>query len=64
MLGTVTLGDWRRALGEVAPRAADLGALAAIAFTVPGLVVGTTCTWVPNLAYLDGVDMGRSWPTP
>ena len=52
-----TLGELAAALGDVTRRAADLGALAAIAFTVPGLVVGTTCTWVPNLAYLDGVDM-------
>src|SRR4051794_23667561 len=52
-----TLGGLARALGDVTRRAADVGAVAAIAFTVPGLVMGTTCTWVPNLAYLDGVDM-------
>lgn len=32
-------------------------AVAGLGMAVPGLVHGTTCTWVPNLAYLDGVDL-------
>jgi predicted NBD/HSP70 family sugar kinase len=31
--------------------------LDALAVTIPGLVDGTVCRWVPNLPYLDGVDL-------
>lgn len=31
----------------------------ALGIAVPGLVEGTTCRWVPNLPYLDGIDLGR-----
>lgn len=62
-----------RALGEEpAPRSAgDLGARVAayarqlpdtptaIGVTIPGLVDGTVCRWVPNLPYLDGVDLAN-----
>jgi glucokinase len=33
------------------------GDIEAIGFAVPGLVEGTTCRWIPNLPYLDGLDM-------
>ncbi|MDO8188406.1 ROK family protein [Conexibacter sp. JD483] len=66
-------GDAPRALGEEpAPRSAgDLGARVAayarqlpqpptaIGLTIPGLVDGTVCRWVPNLPYLDGVDLAN-----
>ena len=29
---------------------------------VPGLALGTVCRWVPNLAYLDGLDLAESLP--
>lgn len=29
----------------------------AIGIAIPGLVTGTTCQWVPNLPWLDGVDL-------
>jgi predicted NBD/HSP70 family sugar kinase len=38
------------------------GAIEAIGFAVPGLVEGTTCRWIPNLPYLDGLDMQAYFP--
>lgn len=29
---------------------------------IPGLAAGTTCRWVPNLPYLDGLDLAASFP--
>ena len=29
---------------------------------MPGLVEGTTCRWIPNLPYLDGLDMQALFP--
>lgn len=29
---------------------------------VPGLARDTTCTWIPNLGYLDGLDLGATFP--
>jgi len=29
---------------------------------VPGLARVTTCTWIPNLPYLDGLDLGAQFP--
>lgn len=29
----------------------------AVGFAIPGIVDGTTCRWVPNLPWLDGVDL-------
>lgn len=29
---------------------------------VPGLVLGTTCVWIPNLPYLDGQDLATAFP--
>jgi len=40
-----------------AARAASGGDVVAIGVTIPGLVDGTVCRWVPNLAYLDGLDL-------
>ncbi len=31
----------------------------AVAFAIPGLVEATRCRWVPNLPFLDGVDLGE-----
>jgi predicted NBD/HSP70 family sugar kinase len=64
----VSLGEWAAppALHELARMVCDLktkagasGDLAAIGMTVPGLVDGTTCLWVPNLPYLDGADLAE-----
>lgn len=29
---------------------------------VPGLALGTTCAWIPNLSWLDGLDLTTSFP--
>lgn len=29
---------------------------------VPGLATGTTCRWIPNLPYLDGIDLAEIFP--
>ena len=41
---------------------AEAGDIEAIGFAVPGLVEGTTCRWIPNLPYLDGLDMQALFP--
>jgi glucokinase len=35
---------------------------ARIGIAIPGLATGTTCTWVPNLPWLDGVDLAAILP--
>lgn len=35
----------------------------ALGLGIPGLAVGTTCHWVPNLPYLDGLDLADAFPT-
>jgi predicted NBD/HSP70 family sugar kinase len=40
----------------------EAGEIDAIGFAVPGLVEGTTCRWIPNLPYLDGLDMQALHP--
>ena len=62
------LGEWPAPLGlhELAKmvrglkaKAGPSGDLVGIGMTVPGLVEGTTCLWVPNLPYLDGADLAE-----
>jgi glucokinase len=36
--------------------------VARIGIAVPGLVAGTRCVWIPNLPYLDGVDLTDLFP--
>ena len=51
------------AFGErLAALRAEAGSVEAIGFAVPGLVEGTTCRWIPNLPYLDGLDMQALFP--
>ncbi|HEV7275740.1 MAG TPA: ROK family protein [Devosiaceae bacterium] len=33
-----------------------------LGLAIPGLASGTTCRWVPNLGYLDGVDLAKHFP--
>jgi len=62
-----TIGEWpaplsRRAfLDLVASQLAELGA-SRLGLGVPGLATGTSCRWVPNLPYLDGLDLGTAFP--
>jgi glucokinase len=48
--------------GRLAALQAQAGDIEAIGFAVPGLVEGTTCRWIPNLSYLDGLDMQTLFP--
>jgi glucokinase len=52
-----TLGEFGAALDAVLVGAAALGPVRGMAIAVPGLVAGSLCRWVPNLPYLDGVDL-------
>lgn len=55
----VTSGPAPRSLEELRDVIGRLGAqsLGGVGIAIPGLVEATTCRWVPNLAYLDGVDL-------
>lgn len=61
------VGDWpapttRAAfLDMVTSQLDDLGATR-LGIGVPGLATGTTCRWVPNLPYLDGLDLTEALP--
>jgi glucokinase len=33
-----------------------------VGIAVPGLAIGTTCVWIPNLPYLDGLDLATTFP--
>ena len=52
-----TLRDFTDSIETLLGAAEALGPVARLGITVPGLVHGTTCRWVPNLPYLDGVDL-------
>ena len=39
------------------------GGVDAIGLAVPGLVEGTACRWIPNLPYLDGIDLKTLFPS-
>ncbi|RJG40786.1 ROK family protein [Mesorhizobium sp. DCY119] len=67
----VTLRDLTRepapaSLADFTDRLTALHALAgdvtAIGLAVPGLVEGTQCRWIPNLPYLDGLDLAALFP--
>ncbi|HWK65338.1 MAG TPA: ROK family protein [Rhizobiaceae bacterium] len=40
----------------------DAHAVSRIGMAVPGLAIGTTCVWIPNLPYLDGFDLTAAFP--
>ncbi|MBN9217916.1 MAG: ROK family protein [Mesorhizobium sp.] len=41
---------------------AEAGAVEALGIAVPGLVEATVCRWIPNLPFLDGVDLQALFP--
>lgn len=41
---------------------AGAGAVEALGIAVPGLVEGVVCRWIPNLPFLDGVDVQALFP--
>jgi predicted NBD/HSP70 family sugar kinase len=48
-------------LALVATQLRDTGATH-LGLGVPGLAHGTVCTWIPNLPYLDGLDLAATFP--
>ena len=40
----------------------EAGAIDRIGIAVPGLVEGSRCRWIPNLPWLDGVDLATLFP--
>jgi glucokinase len=54
-----TLAEFGAALDAVLVAAAPFGAVQGMAIAVPGLIAGSLCRWVPNLPYLDGVDLAQ-----
>lgn len=61
------LGEWpasmtqSRFLEMVKGQLTQLGATH-LGLGIPGLATGTTCRWVPNLPYLDGLDLAAALP--
>lgn len=49
-------------VGRLSALAREAGSVNAIGIAVPGLVEGTTCRWIPNLPYLDGLDLTAEFP--
>jgi glucokinase len=47
-------------LARLAGHLAETGAQR-LGLAIPGLAEGTTCRWVPNLAYLDGLDLSAAF---
>ncbi|MES0132820.1 ROK family protein [Mesorhizobium sp. M0029] len=41
---------------------AEAGPVSALGIAVPGLVEGSICRWIPNLPFLDGVDIQTLFP--
>lgn len=61
------LGAWpapedRRAFEKMIGALVERHSVERLGIAVPGLVLGTTCRWVPNLPYLDGLDLGDLFP--
>lgn len=48
--------------GRLAALRAEAGDVTAIGLAVPGLVENTQCRWIPNLPYLDGLDIAALFP--
>jgi predicted NBD/HSP70 family sugar kinase len=61
------LGEWPAPMTQLAFLEMITGHLAEIGakrlgIGIPGLASGTTCRWVPNLPYLDGLDLAAALP--
>ena len=48
-------------LARLGGQLAEVGATR-LGLGIPGLATGTTCKWVPNLPYLDGLDLAVAYP--
>ncbi|MGX8012041.1 ROK family protein [Mesorhizobium sp. ORM8.1] len=49
-------------VGRISALCAQAGSVEALGIAVPGLVEGSVCRWIPNLAFLDGVDIQALFP--
>lgn len=61
------IGHWpaprdRQAFQELIEGLVATHGVSRMGIAVPGLALGTTCAWIPNLAYLDGLDLAASFP--
>ncbi|MGI6851500.1 ROK family protein [Mesorhizobium sp. 1B3] len=61
------IGHWpapadRAHFEEFIKKLMDAHAISRIGIAVPGLAIGTTCVWIPNLPYLDGLDLATVFP--
>lgn len=65
--GVSAMGEWAAPqtredfLGLVRQQLGAHGA-SRLGIGIPGLAQGTTCRWVPNLGYLDGLDLAEALP--
>jgi len=53
------MSSFRERINEIV---AGRGPIAAVGLAVPGLTAGTECRWIPNLPWLDGVDLADLLP--
>ncbi len=49
-------------VGRIGALRAACGHPGALGIAVPGLATGTVCSWIPNLPFLDGVDLKALFP--
>lgn len=61
------IGHWpapadRRHFQELIKELIDAHAISQVGVAVPGLAIDTTCVWIPNLPYLDGLDLATVFP--
>lgn len=61
------IGQWRAPTDrlhfqELIKGLIDTHAASRVGIAVPGLAIGTTCVWIPNLPYLDGLDLATAFP--
>lgn len=64
---TEAIGHWpapsnRQAFHELIAGLIATHGVSRMGIAVPGLALGTTCVWIPNLPYLDGHDLAVAFP--
>ena len=55
-------GGYRKRSGVGSRSLIDAHGVSRVGVAVPGLASGSVCGWVPNLPYLDGLDLARMFP--
>ncbi|MET0942229.1 MAG: ROK family protein [Mesorhizobium sp.] len=61
------IGHWsapasRQAFEDLLQQLLEVHSVSRTGISVPGLVLGTTCLWIPNLPFLDGLDLATVFP--